>query len=208
VFVALLLFVGLELLLHRPNEQEEALLSEAPRAAQAAQCGPIKAIRPFPGDRDRTHIGGSDEPVMPPLSDYPSRPPVSGPHDPVPVHSGVYSSAPPIDGVIHSIEHAAVIVWYDPSVATSKEISRIKSFFARGDEIDHVIVAPYSYPSEGAPGRLPSGAGMVLAAWHHLRTCASPSLAVAYAFVAHYRMNIYRFWDYRGDAPERWFAPI
>jgi hypothetical protein len=101
-----------------------------------------------------------------------------------------------------------VIVWYDPSVAASDEVRRIRRFFARGNEINHVIVAPYDYPAEGDAGRLPAGTGMALAAWHHLQTCRDAELPVAYQFVIDYRMNLYRFWEYRGDAPERWLGPI
>ena len=204
----LILLAGLEFMLHRPNGEERGLLAEATTATDQAQCGPVQTIRPFPGDRDRVHIGGSDAPVMPPLSDYPSIPPVSGPHNPAPLPAGIYGTSPPIDQAIHSLEHAGVIVWYDPSSASAPEVARIKRFFAQGNESDHVIVAPYNYPAEGQAGRLPGGTHMALAAWHHLQTCAAPDLAVAYAFVAKYRMSIYRFLDYRGDAPERWFAPI
>jgi hypothetical protein len=213
VMAGLILLVGLELLLHRPNSQEKALLSAAPALARGAGCGPVQTIPPFPGDRDRTHIGGSDAPIMPPLSAYRSIPPVSGPHDPVPLHAGIYATSPPIDQAIHSLEHAGVIIWLDPSVATADdtrthELDRIRQFFAQGNERDHVIVAPYNYPAEGAAGHLPAGKSMALAAWHHLQICTGVDLAVAYAFVATYRMDIYRFWEYRGDAPERWFAPI
>lgn len=208
VFAAMMLLIGLELLLHRPNAEERALLARASAAAGQAGCTQVGTIRPFPGGRDRIHIGGSDEPVMPPLSDYPSQPPVSGPHNATPLHAGVYGTPPPIDQAIHSLEHAAVIIWYDPAEGSTRALADIKRFFARGNETNHVVVAPYNYPAEGDAGRLPPGTGMALAAWHHLQTCREPDLAVAYAFVAGYRMNLYRFWEYRGDAPERWIGPI
>ncbi|HJP66262.1 MAG TPA: DUF3105 domain-containing protein, partial [Actinomycetota bacterium] len=180
----------------------------APAAAQQAGCGPVKVIPPFPGDRDRTHVGGSDLPEIPALSAYPSVPPVSGPHNPVPWPAGVYAKPPPIDRAIHSLEHAAVIIWYDPSVASDPQLARIRQFFARGDQRNHVIVAPYNYPDEGAAGHLPANAHLALAAWHRLQLCNGVDLAPAYAFVNQYRFDLYRIWDYRGDAPEKWFAPV
>jgi hypothetical protein len=153
-------------------------------------------------------VGGTDQPEIPALSAYPSTPPVSGPHNPRTLPAGIYSKPPPIDRAIHSLEHAAVIVWYDPAVASSPELEKIRRFFVQSDQRNHVIVAPYRYPDEGAAGSLPSGSHMALAAWHHLELCDTPNLAVAYAFVASYRFDLYRFWEYRGDAPERWFTPI
>src|SRR6266571_4901461 len=111
---ALLLVAGLEILLHRPTAEERSLLEMAPKLAAQAGCGPVRTIRPFPDGHDRTHIGSSGIRVMPPLSAYPSHPPVSGPHYPVPLDAGVYASPPPLDRAIHSLEHAAVIIWYDP----------------------------------------------------------------------------------------------
>ena len=68
-------------------------------------------------------------------------------------------------------------------------------------------MAPYDYPGEGAAGRLPDQQRMALVAWHHVRYCARPSLAVAFDFVHSYRFNLYQWSAYRGDAPER-FVPI
>jgi hypothetical protein len=204
--LALGLFVGIELWLHRTNPEEAALLASAAAAERSAGCGSVTTVRPYPGGLDRTHIGGADMPTPPPLSSYPSVPPVSGPHAPTPAQAGAYRNPPDVDEAIHSLEHASVIVWFDPAQASNPEIERIRAFFSRDDEINHVLVAPYSYPSQGVAGRLPTGKEMVLAAWHHLQTCDRPSLAVAYAFVHAYRFNLYQWGSYRGDAPER-FAP-
>jgi hypothetical protein len=164
-------------------------------------------VEPYPNGLDRTHIGGAEARQMPPLSSYPSVPPASGPHAPTPLDAGVYRTPPPIDRAIHSLEHAAVIVWFDPSVASSQGVGDIEAFFSRGNERNHVIVAPYDYAKAGEAGELPAGQTMALVAWHHVRLCAQPSLPVAYAFVHDYRFNLYQRGAYRGDAPEK-FAPI
>jgi len=205
--LALGLFVGIELWLHRTNPEESALLAGAAAAGRSAGCGPATTVRPYAGDLDRAHIGGPDVATPPALSSYPSVPPVSGPHAPSPAPAGAYHNPPDVYEAIHSLEHASVIVWFDPAQTSNPEIERVRAFFSRDDEINHVLVAPYSYPTDGAAGRLPPGKDMVLAAWHHLQTCDRPSLAVAYAFVHAYRFNLYQWGSYKGDAPER-FSPV
>ncbi len=180
------------------------LLAAAPAAAKAAGCGAVQTIGPYrPSTLDRAHIGTPGAPATPPpISSYTSVPPASGPHNPRPLDAGVYSSPPPIDRAIHSLEHASVIIWYDPS-ASGKELDRIKSFFGEPANQDHIIVAPYDYPDQGSAGKLPAGTQMALVAWHHLDDCARPSLAAAFGFVAHYRFPPYGGEPYLGDAPEQ-----
>ena len=207
VAVAVVLVAVTEVFIHRLSGEERSLLAAAPSAATAAGCTAVRDIPPYPGGLDRTHIGASNVPRMPPLSTYRSVPPASGPHAAIPLGAGVYGTPPPLDQAIHSLEHAAVTIWYDPASTGDAELQRIRSFFARGNESNHVIVAPYNYPSGGPAGHLPAGTTMALVAWHRLQTCARPNLAVAFAFVHAYRFNLYQWGAYRGEAPERW-API
>ncbi len=193
---------GIEVFIHRTTAEEHALLSEAARASTTAGCSPVRVTQPYPRGLDRAHVGR-----IPALSTYPSVPPASGPHDPVPLGAGVYPTPPPIARAIHSLEHAATIVWFDPAAGSPPEVRRIEAFFARSGERNHVIVAPYNYPGSGVAGRLPAGTQMALVGWHHLQTCARPSLAAAYAFVHAYRFDLWQPWAYRGTAPEK-FGPI
>jgi hypothetical protein len=200
--------VVLEVYVHRLTVTERGLLAQAPMATAAANCTAVQATKPYPNGLDRAHIGTiARARVMPPLSTYPSIPPASGPHNMVPLDAGVYTSAPPIDKAIHSLEHAAAIVWYDPSLASPSEIQRIGAFFHQKNEGNHVIVAPYQYPDQGSAGMLPSGRSMALVAWHRVQYCDQASLPVAFAFVHAYRFNLYQRGAYRGEAPEK-FAPI
>jgi hypothetical protein len=177
------------------------LLRSSP--ADAAGCASIQTISPYdPSADDRAHIGQSaDVSTPPPLTSYASTPPASGPHDPTPQPSGVYEQPPNVYRTIHSLEHAAVIIWYNPS-ASSSELDAIKSFYQDPVEMDHVIVSPYSYPDQGAAGSLPNGKDMVMVAWHHMQSCDNLSLDAVKSFVASYRFNPARPADYRGDAPE------
>lgn len=200
--------VVVEVYIHRLTGPEHLLLAEAPGAAAAAGCTSVQVTRPYPGGLDRSHIGTSPEVrLLPPLSTYPSVPPASGPHDGVPLAAGVYTSPPPIGKAIHSLEHAAVILWYDPSLAPPDQVRRVGDFFRQKNERNHVIVAPYEYPDQGSAGMLASGRGMALVAWHREQLCDDVSLPVAFAFVHSYRFNLYQRGAYRGDAPEK-FAPI
>jgi uncharacterized protein DUF3105 len=190
------------------NAEEKGLLAAAPGAIKTAGCDPIKKVGLYQNNDalDHTHIGNADAPTSPPLSNYASIPPVSGPHNPRPLSAGVYSDPPDIYQAIHSLEHAAVIIWYSPSAASdpavAAQLTKLQTFFGTPREQTKVIVAPYNYPDQGASGQLPQGKQMVLAAWHHLQTCNSISLPVAYDFVVHYRFPAPKGEKYLGDARE------
>lgn len=173
----------------------------------AAECGVVQTMRPYSATEDRTHIAaqGSTVTSPPPLSRYPSQPPTSGPHLPPGqwTKAGVYSSPPDVYGTIHSLEHGAVVIWYSPTTS-STELSKIKSFYQSASENDHVIVAPYNYPSQGKAGQLPAGKQMVLVAWHRMMQCGKISLDAVKLFVSDYRTptGVPTPSGYKGDAPE------
>jgi len=186
----------------RPQPAEASpqdLLAAAPQAATSAGCGKVEDVGPFqPKSRDRAHVSASID-----LNQYASVPPASGPHNPIPYGAGVYSSPPPIDRVIHSLEHGAAIVWYSPA-ASGPELAKIKDFYARTDINvgSRVIVAPYDYPDQGAAGTLPNGAQMALVSWHHVQTCARPNLAAAFGYTSSWSAPPFGQQAYKGSAPE------
>ena len=186
----------------------DELLGQAPSAAAAAGCDDVTDVGPYkPKALDKSHVGyGGIE--LPPLSTFPSVPPASGPHNPTPLPAGIYGSAPPMDHVLHSLEHGAAIIWYDPSVP-GEELDRLREFYrayritpegsAQGAKI---IIAPYDYPGEAEAGRLPPGVHMALTAWHRLQTCADVSLSVAFDFTSQYVVPPFESRSYKGEAPE------
>jgi hypothetical protein len=188
-----------------PSSDE--LLREAPSAGAVAGCDDVTAVRPCPRALDQAHVGYRGN-RLPPLSTFPSVPPTSGPHNPIPLPAGIYGSAPPIDHVLHSLEHGAAIIWYDPSVP-GEELDRLREFYgeyritpegsAQGAKI---IIAPYHYPDDGQAGRLPPGVHMALTAWHRLQTCADVSLSVAFDFTSQYVVPPFESRAYKGEAPE------
>lgn len=188
-----------------PTPQQ--LLQRAGQAANAAGCGDVTTAAPFdPPDQDRIHIGGGNV-AGPPLSRYPTTPPASGPHADVPLPAGVYDSLTlsELYRSIHSLEHGATVVWYDPA-APASDVAQLIDFYDRrlqDAEVgqDRVIVAPYDFPGDSA-GILPDGTQMALVAWHRLRTCASVDLAVAYDFTSQYSFPTAGGRAYKGEAPE------
>jgi hypothetical protein len=175
-----------------------------PNAAEAAGCGKVQTIAPYnPSTLDRAHITDQGQvKAPPPLSSYRSVPPASGPHELTPWAAGVNNSPPGVYRTIHSLEHGAAIIWYNPT-ATGGALQQIKNFYSLTSNIDHVIVAPYNYPDQGAQGHLPTGKQMVLVAWHHMEVCTKLSLPAAKSFVASYRTLTGSIPPgYKGDAPE------
>jgi hypothetical protein len=211
------LIAGIVVLSTRPkgsplNAEERGLLAAATQAVQAAGCDEVQTTKEYSGGNDRAHIGpGGAVTTNPPLSSYPSTPPASGPHNGTPLQANVYSDPPDIYQAIHSLEHAAVIIWYSPDAASdpamADELAKLQTFFGKTREQAKVIVAPYNYPDQGAAGQLPEGKKMVLVAWHKVQTCTSISLPVAYDFVVHYRFPAPKGEKWLGEAPEP-SAPI
>lgn len=201
VFATTLLPSGVDL------QSPDQLLQRAAAAADTAGCGDVTTTPPFdPPDADRTHIGGGTI-AGPPLSAYATTPPASGPHADVPLPAGVYDSLTISDlyRSIHSLEHGAAVIWYDPA-ATADKVARLIEFYDRrlqDAEVgqDRVLVAPYDFPGDAA-GILPAGTQMALVAWHRLRTCASVDLAVAFDFTSQYSFPTTAGRDYQGEAPE------
>jgi hypothetical protein len=199
--VAVLAGIGVGVwFLSRPkglSDEQRDLLARAEQAAQAAGCTEVREVQPYPGDptMDRTHVD-----TLPPLSSYRTQPPASGPHFGSTLAAGVYTTPPVLGQAIHSLEHGAAIIWYDPERADPQELARIQTFFDQAGNRDHVIVAPYDYPDEGEAGRLPEGTAMALTAWHRMQTCRQVSLPVAFSFVFNYASTPYS--DYKGEAPE------
>jgi hypothetical protein len=203
VGIAIVVVVGIiAFLLTRPEPVRaapEALLKDASQAKQDAGCGEPTDVGPYqPEDQDRAHVA-SDK--FPALSTYPSTPPASGPHNEIALPPGVYDSPPPVDRVIHSLEHGAAIVWYAPGTPQAT-IDELGTFYAAADVGDRVIVAPYDYPDEGEAGSLPAGVQMSLVAWHVKQECAKANLAAAFDFTSSYAAPPFGQRPYLGSAPE------
>lgn len=54
--------------------------------------------------------------------DYPQRPPVGGPHDPVWLDCGVYDEPVRDENAVHDLEHGAVWITYDPDAGVDVDL--------------------------------------------------------------------------------------
>lgn len=78
-------------------------------------------------------------------------PPTGGEHSPVVLNCGVYTKPVPNENAVHSLEHGALWVTYDPSLGAT-ELATLKSKLPS----TYVIVSPY----ENLPSKI------VLSAWN------------------------------------------
>jgi hypothetical protein len=92
------------------------------------------------------------------------KPPSGGDHNPVPLTCGFYTQQPPNENAVHSLEHGAVWIAFDPATPTA-DVQILKAFATQ----DHVIVSPYA--GMDAP--------ITLVAWEHrleLQSVTDPRL--------------------------------
>jgi hypothetical protein len=72
--------------------------------------------------------------------DYPGKkPPSGGDHNPSPLTCGFYDQQPPDEFAVHSLEHGAVWIAFDPSTSPA-DVNVLRAFAKE----DHVLVTPYA----------------------------------------------------------------
>jgi Protein of unknown function (DUF3105) len=96
---------------------------------------------------------------------YSSNPPTSGSHYEAPADDGAYSKSPPVDQLVHNLEHGRVIIWFKPGLPRSTR-ANLKAFFDE-DTYQMVLTPKSDMPYEVAAsawGRnpLPNGTGFLL----------------------------------------------
>src|SRR5213592_4260101 len=82
-------------------------------------------------DLARDHVNG-------PIT-YPQVPPVGGPHNPVWLNCGIYDRPVPNENAVHSLEHGAVWITYEPDLPAA-DVAQLRSL-VRGHT--YVILSPY-----------------------------------------------------------------
>lgn len=82
-------------------------------------------------------IDNTSTPVETPVA-YAQTPPAGGSHSPAWLNCGIYNQAVPNENAVHSLEHGAIRVTYDPSVA-ARQLDKLRSKFPR----TQVILSPY-----------------------------------------------------------------
>lgn len=74
-------------------------------------------------------ISGSNHVPQGTSIQYNSNPPAGGPHYPNPAHAGMYETAPLDGNLVHSLEHGAIILWYNPTQLSGDQVNTLKQIF-------------------------------------------------------------------------------
>ena len=98
------------------------------RDAQASQ--PIEGVQEYP-DVTFEHVDGPVE--------YEQSPPVGGDHSPTWTNCGVYTEPIPNENSVHSLEHGAVWIAYNPDIGQA-EIDKLTELVG---ERSYVLLSPY-----------------------------------------------------------------
>ncbi len=187
------------------NKPSTAILTIGVPSASAS-CDPVTTD---PATGNSQHVGpGTDQPNVKKI-DYSTVPPSSGSHfvSPDVDGRGYYTTAdsPPVETLVHNLEHGYTVLWYLPSEATKAE--QLQKLAQVGGKLDasagKLIVAPWN----DAYGAFPAGKKYALSHWSattssagavtaqngHRQLCGDLSGEAVAAFVAKYPKT---------DAPE------
>jgi Protein of unknown function (DUF3105) len=170
--VAAVIIVGIAIYaIVKQNNKEDALraadLNTLGVAATAAGCSTVQE-----------EVGtGTGQHVTTPVT-YQTTPPSFGPHNPTPADQGVHfytaDDRPPVEVLVHNLEHGWTIVWYDESVAgDSGAMDILKAtagkFDGHGSDPSYdMIIAPWT-SSDGGGTPIPDGKHIAFTHWsiHH-----------------------------------------
>lgn len=89
----------------------------------------IQGVQTFQNETQHT-----DQPVS-----YPQTPPAGGPHNPIWLNCGVYSEPQQNENAVHSMEHGAVWVTYDPERISGGDLDTLKGWLPSS----YAILSPY-----------------------------------------------------------------
>jgi hypothetical protein len=132
----------------------------------------LSGVEQFPSE-GANHVGAGTD------IDYARMPPTSGPHYNGWTDAGFYDETPAMGRLVHSLEHGAVVVYYDPAAVTTDARESLRTFAsAHTGQWRSVIVAPH-------PAADPDAA-YVLTAWRHRLTMDEYDEETVRAFLAEY----------------------
>ncbi len=119
--------------------------------------------------------------------DYPREPPLSGDHYGSGfTQAGFFEERPDFGNIVHSLEHGAVVIYYDPDALSDTAEEDLRGWAQEyTDNFASVIVAPH--PADDPP------AAYVLTAWQHRLQLSEYDRPAVKAFLG----------EYLGRGPER-----
>lgn len=171
-----------------PPDETSSRSGSTPQTSIVGTEATVGMRETFP-DLGREHLSDEDTTAViagtlaPPQ--YNSVPPTSGTHSPFWAQCGIYLQAIPDIVQVHSLEHGAVLIQYNPDIDPA-DISALEEF-AR-EQGSHVVVAPN-------PAVVPY---IALTAWTVRLEMSTLDLAA-----------VERFWlDYANEGPERVPCPF
>jgi hypothetical protein len=184
IAAALIAVPGVQFFLNWRNDPMRRDIASFGVSASAAACDPV-TTEPAAGVNDHVPVGTK-------LS-YETVPPTSGKHWPQPatISDRAFYTAddrPPVEQLVHNLEHGYTVLWYDPSVQGA-ELDAIRDLARRmrGDSTYQKFIAAAWDP---AYGKLPSGKTVALSHWSarngHRQLCGQLSGAVVKQFVDAY----------------------
>ncbi len=174
VVIALLIVGAAGWKIYQDNKEADRLaaqeLSEIGGTAEAAGCTAVQ-------EADAT---GAGQHTTDPVS-YETVPPAFGSHNPSADTSGEYlftDDRPPVEVLVHNLEHGWTIAWYDESVADDADQMRqlqatADKFEAEGGPEFNMIIAPWT-TEDGDP--IPEGKHIAFTHWSVHQPTYDPAL--------------------------------
>jgi hypothetical protein len=111
--------------------------------------------------------------------DYQRVPPLSGTHYPSTVGAGFYEATPLLGSLVHTLEHGAVVIYYDPDEISPEAKQSLREFSSVHTGTWQSVVA---VPNPNDDPR----ATYVVTAWRHELTVDSYDAETVHAFLSEY----------------------
>jgi len=129
-------------------------------------------VQTFPS-QGRDHVATGS------VIEYSTSPPTSGQHYDRPSSAGFYTETPQLGHLVHSLEHGAIVIYYDPATLSDSAKQDLQDLAQTHTESwKGVVVAPN-------PNENPESA-YVLTAWTHMLRMDSYDEDVVDSFLAEY----------------------
>ncbi len=131
----------------------------------------VVAEEPYTGPSPPPHLSPSE-------LNYQRTPPTAGPHTGDTVPAGFYEETPPLGALVHTLEHGAVVIYYDPESITPEARESLRTFANQHTGTwQSVVVVPH--PGDSPPA-------YELTAWEHRLEMETYDARAVRAFVAEY----------------------